>query len=618
MPRRSLLLPLLAVFLLGLGGLGWGYWSAAQSVATPPPVDRNAYVGSNTCKSCHSQHHASWGKTYHRTMTQEASAKSVQGDFSGKPFLAWGQPMKAREEAGRFYFDYLRPNGQTAQSVELVRTVGSHRYQQYLSKDDSGRYARMHLIWHNGEQRWVHYNAAFLYDDSQHFNEHAALWNPNCIFCHNTGVKPGMQNAEELDARVSRGESFDYLNAAQWDSQVAELGIACEACHGPGGTHAGLNRNPLRRLALRMADGKDGSIVNLKRLPTEKSSEVCGQCHAQRLPKQAGAIYEWLKTGPSYRPGDDLDEHVALLSPTTPGSPERPDLFAQRFWKDGTPRLSAYEWTSLKLSACAQEASCISCHSGHKGEPAGMLSEAQRAGSGCLSCHAEAQTQPFHQKHAAASAATNCVDCHMPKSIYGVMEIHRSHRIRSPEPKLAAEQARPEVCTGCHGANTADWADAAIKAWGQGAAAPAADATALPENLKQLFAGDAVQRAVAAKLAGLPAAALSPEQRRAQLPLLVAAMDDSYPALRRFAWYSATASAEVLKLSALQAALKQFDYLAPGAARAQALAAIAAALPPPEAGPSWGGLLLPDGRINPERIAELRAAAAKDPIFIGE
>ena len=617
--RLAASLCLAFALLLALAAAGWAYGQAAASVRAPPLPQRTDYVGSNTCKSCHARHHESWGRTYHRTMTQEASRKSVQGDFSGAVVSAWGVSVRPRQgEDGRYYFDYLKPDGGLAQSVELQRTVGSHRYQQYLAKDGDGRYARMHLIWHNGEQRWVHYNSAFLYDDHQGFNEHAALWNPNCIFCHNTGVKPGITNADELNARVARGENFHFLNAAHWQSEVAELGIACEACHGPGGTHSALNRNPLRRLALRLNEGRDGSIVNPKRLPTQRASEVCGQCHAQRLPAREGEVQEWLKTGPSFRPGDALDDHVRLVQRDTPGSAEKPDLFKQRFWDDGTPRLSAYEWTSLKQSACAKEASCLSCHGGHTGEPAGMITAANREGASCSGCHAEAAAQPFHQRHAKASQGTNCVDCHMAKSIYGVMEVHRSHRIRSPEPQAAADQSRPDACTGCHTDASAAWAAASITALASGQPAPARDAQVLPENLRQLFAGDTVARAVAAKLAGHPRAALTPEARAAQLPLLLAAMDDDYPGIRRFAWQSATSSAELLGLPALSKQLAAFDYQTLGRARDPVLASIRAALPAPAPGARWGGLLDASGQADAAVIEALRAQAAKTPISIGE
>ncbi len=617
--RRSIILALvfLALSLLALGG--WGVRAVQQSIETPATRDRNGFVGSNTCLSCHADHHASWSKTYHRTMTQEATPLSVEGHFDGKVVKAWGVDIRPVQRDGGYYFEYLKPDGSLAQSVKLERTVGSHRYQQYLSRDADGRYARMHLIWHNGDQRWVHYNGAFLYDDAQGFNQHAAVWNPNCIFCHNTGINPGITNEDALLQRLMAGERFNYLNAAHWNSTVAELGIACEACHGPGSTHAAANRNPLRRYWLHLTHRGDPSIINPRRLTPERSAEVCGQCHGQRQPVQLERATDWLRTGPTYRAGDVLAQHVALVHQDTSSVGADPNLFRQRFWQDGTPRLSAYELQALQQSTCYLNggATCIGCHEAHGGTPAGMITEPNREGAMCSSCHQNAAAIPAHAAHVKASPTTNCVDCHMPKMVYGVMEIHRTHRIRAPDPLAAAAKQQPDACTGCHGNRSASWAADAMALWNGVATVPSV--TQMPENLRQLFAGDPVQRAVAAKLAGSEKSALNNAERAAQLPLLFAAMEDGYPAVRRFAQQSANQSTKQLALPALAAQLKSFDFIGPASERASALVAIRAAAPlPTSAIDLLGGLLKADGSTDTSLLATLRRQADITAINIGE
>jgi predicted CXXCH cytochrome family protein len=604
---------------LALGG-GWLY-GEYRKLDVPQPRDRDGFVGSTACQSCHADHHASWSRTYHRTMTQEATPASVQGRFDGTVVHAWGVDIRPVQRDGHYFFDYLKPDGSLMQSVRLDRTVGSHRYQQYLSRDADGRYARMHLIWHNGDQRWVHYNGAFLYDDHQGFNQHAAVWNPNCIFCHNTGPNPNIQNEAALRQRVSNGESFNYLNAAHWDSQVAELGIACEACHGPGATHAAANRNPVRRYRLHLSGAADATITNPRRLTPARSAEVCGQCHGQRMPASDALTHQWLRSGPTYRAGDALEDHVRLVTQQTTGTDRDPAMFALRFWKDGTPRLSAYELQGLQQSRCyrAGGATCIGCHEAHGGDPAGMITATNRAGASCVGCHPDAATMPVHRPHLAASAETNCVDCHMPKMVYGVMEIHRTHRIAKPQPQAAAAAGKPDSCTGCHGSRSASWAADTIAHWKAGTLPVLGDDPSLPENLRQLFAGDAVQRAVAARMAGDARNALRASERQAQLPLLFAAMDDAYPAVRRFAWQSATETATQLKLAPLSVALRAFDFVAPAQQRLQALAAIRAAAPPsPPATDRFGGLLQADGQVDALLLRDLRAQADSTAINIGE
>ncbi|MBK9658092.1 MAG: hypothetical protein IPO66_22875, partial [Rhodanobacteraceae bacterium] len=120
--------------------------------------------------------------------------------------------------------------------------------------------------------------------------------------------------------------------------------------------------------------GSDRSIVNPQRLPGARANDICGACHAGRTLPDVAALDRWMSKGPSYRPGDDLSQHLLTLQATTPSpSAHMPDLFRNRFWHDGSIRLSAYEYQGLKSSACAvdEELTCIRCHSMHGGDPAG-------------------------------------------------------------------------------------------------------------------------------------------------------------------------------------------------------------------------------------------------------
>lgn len=566
----------LAALLLPLAALAWGVQHLRQLRAElEQPLENRAalaYVGSNSCRSCHQDHHASWYQTFHRTMTQEATAKTVQGAFDGQVVEYWGQPVRPRTtEDGRAVFDYLHPQTREVMgTAEVRRTVGSHRYQQYLAQvpGQGGNYTRLHLLWHAGDQRWVHINGAFLYDDAQGFNDHIATWNHNCIFCHNTGPQPRIQNAEALYQRLYRGERFNFLDEARYDSQVAELGIACESCHGPGEAHARKNRDPLRRNLLALSDRPDPTIVNPARLPPERASEVCGQCHGQRLPVRTDLVETWLDSGPTYRPGEVLAEHVRLVRREEPGPPGRPDLYRLRFWEDGTPRLSAYEMQGHSASPCTSEgqASCQTCHAAHGGDVNGMMREGAREGAPCLACHqAVAADIPAHTRHAADSSGSVCVDCHMPKAVYGVMEIHRSHRIEVPQPARHAALNRPDACTNCHLDRSADWAQTAIDAWRGGSPAPAGDGQPA-RNLLQLLGGDPVERAIAAKMAGRADAAPMPAADR--VPGLLAALDDDYPAVRRFAAHSLRDLARrTPELAPLAEPLEDYDFIAEPAAR---------------------------------------------------
>ena len=137
--------------------------------------------------------------------------------------------------------------------MTVARTVGSHRYQQYLAKEGD-TYWRLPVAWHVEEKRWFPMTGAFLFsDDATHrapgrpvfgggvFDRHVTRWNDNCVFCHNVAPNPG------LDAATGR-----------FDTTTAELGIACEACHGPGG---GARRRERRSVAPAVAVDAQGAPI---------------------------------------------------------------------------------------------------------------------------------------------------------------------------------------------------------------------------------------------------------------------------------------------------------------------------------------------------------------------
>ncbi len=592
------------------------------------------WAGSDSCIECHKDRHESWYRTYHRTMTQEAGTASVLGRFDGEPVTYWGMTIRPVRRGGRFFFEYLAPqNGEKIAEYEVLRTVGSHRYQQYLTRvpGAAGTYYRLHLLWHIEDRRWVHMNGVFLGPDTQPFDAQVTIWNHNCIFCHNTGPEPGLLNEDELRAQMQGGASVVDLEAAIYDSKVAELGIACETCHGPGARHVAENQFLPTRWWRRFI-GRDVSIVQPEKLPRERSVEVCGQCHGQRTPREVRTALSWLYQGPPYRAGDELLTGVRPVTIDTPPPPADPELYRKRFWADGTPRLTAYEYQGLRQSACyaASEVSCITCHSMHAGEPAGMLNADSRAGAPCLACHREIAADPAaHSRHGANPADPDCQDCHMPNIVYGVMTLHRSHRIEIPDPAAHTAAGRPNACNLCHLDRSPEWAAEQVNSlWPGNEAADVVRADgadpAIADGVASLYAGDPVQRAVTAFAIGEAVA------RGAQRPEywaghLLAAMTDGYPAIRRFAAQSLGAlNAVAWQDESFAGALEAFDFIAERAARNRALAELLRRWPVLGLGSDTDRfpppLLLAPGGLPSAGIDALQAlgAARSSEISIGE
>ena len=550
-----------AVALLAIGWVARSFLgSVRRELSTPRDLHGEGFVGSTTCRRCHDEHHASWAATHHSRMTQEARPDEVLGDFSGATLAYRGVEATMTREGDALVVRVRDGTGAVQTEDTVVMTIGSRRMQQYVAEREGAagpELVRLPVAWHVEEQRWMPMNGAFLTADPAEgadFERHVTRWNDNCVFCHNVGPNPGLK----------RGPRFE--------TEVAELGVACEACHGPGAEHAERNGGPLRRYVLHLGDDADPTIVNPARLSADGSSDVCGRCHGQRLAEDVGPF---LRHGDPFVPGDDLALYSEPLWRDTTLHGEA--VFAERFWPDGTPRLTAYEYQGWLQSPCTQrgELACTDCHGMHGADPAGQVrAEAirqvegeSRLGDGaCADCH-PGNAEDEHDGHRGRVA---CVDCHMPRIVYGVIDVHRSHRIARPDPSARDEGDHPNACLLCH----LDWNDG----WGQ----------------RTLFGGDPVERAVAAAAWGRSPLAEDPYARGM---LLEAMRSDPYPAVRRIAFRGLRQRIDPAP------PWIAFDPTADADQRARQVAALDSA-----------GDVTPDGPT----VSRLRAAAESSAIAIGE
>ena len=484
------------------------------------------YIGSAQCKHCHPSHYESFARTYHGRMTREADATSVLGAFDDRSVEYFGTTAHMEQAGTEYWFSFHNGRDPAPTRVRVARTVGSHRYQQYLARDGDV-YFRLPIAWDVARGQFFHMNAAFLTADpvldasgrvsNVDYNRHVTRWNDNCIYCHNVHPNPG------LDAETGR-----------FETQVAELGVACEACHGPGADHAAHNGDPLRRYALHGSGAADPSIRNPGRMPAARSAEVCGRCHGQRLTSD---IERFHREGDPFVPGELLSTYSTPLTRDTRQNGEA-GLFRARFWPDGTPRLTAYEYQGYLQSPCraASDFSCESCHAMHTGDPAGQIRPERTGDAACTGCHSQlsgTQAAAQHARHAPGSSGTRCRSCHMPDVVYGLVSIHLSHRIESPAVRLQAASGRPDACTLCHIDRTRSWASAAQ---GHTLTEDPAARHGLSEVSYRLLAGDPIERAVAAHALGQHAAAAADSFHDERLGLLLeSAENDAYPAVRSIA-----------------------------------------------------------------------------------
>ena len=496
-------------------GFGWAAaslivgWATALVPGEPPfPADgrpqevvAEEFASSRACLPCHPREYETWRSSYHRTMTQVAIPGVVRGNFDGGTVRGDVRTHEMERRGDEFRVDGER----------VVMTTGSHHMQAYWVSDHAGRSVSLvQAIYLFDEQRWVRRRDAFLQPPGGSLRtDH---WNRNCIVCHSTHGRPRL--------------------AANNDTHVNELGIACEACHGPGADHVEQNRSPWRRYVRHLGDDGDPTIVDPGRLSTRLASHVCARCHVNSVFASEEVEREyWDGAGDLYRAGDDLERTVHVLTgpddPLGPVEAER-ELQAFRrdslFWPDGPSRGSGREFNSMMHSPCygsgegRNDMSCLSCHQMHRrdddprpvAEWANDQLQVGMDGDGaCLQCHdtGSGSSLAAHTRHRADSTGSRCYNCHMPYTTYGLFKAIRSHHVSSPSVSAELATGRPNACNLCHLDKPLGWTAERLRDW-YGLPAPELGPAEreVAGSILWLLRGEARQRVLLAWHAGWPPA----------------------------------------------------------------------------------------------------------------
>ncbi len=512
--------------------------SAEARDAVLPKPRAEGFIGSKRCKACHLDAYASWHASWHRTMTQKVGPSTVIASFDGRSLPHRDGTHEVERRGDEFWLRMPDANwlleraaaGPDAVAAEVpmrwqraVMSTGAHNMQMYWVAAEPGRrLVAFPFAWSVEAQTWVANEATLLRPHEPYV---VYSWNEACLKCH------AVAGAPEFDSdRV--------------ETEVAELGVACEACHGPGQAHVDAQRNPLRRYAGHLADAPTAEIVNPSRLDGHRSAEICGQCHSASVFADHDA---WLGRGSGYRAGAELEQSTRIVRhPLRADQPwieavldEDPDYLAGRFWGDGMIRISGRDYNGLIESPCYRdpEFGCISCHEMHGDSPEAQLRELARDDDDrqCTQCHAQwtdAAALEAHTRHRARASGSHCVNCHMPHTVYGLTKAIRSHQISSPSAEESLAHGRPNACNGCHLDRSLAWTAAELeRGWGLVGPALEHDADSRSAAVEWLVRGDAGQRALAAWAFGwAPAQASSGVDWMA--PLLVRALADDYAAVR--------------------------------------------------------------------------------------
>lgn len=346
------------------------------------------FVGSETCKTCHERTYLNWRTSLHSRMMRDTRLEPAAniGDF------------ETASDVRTFTQD------------KVAYTLGSQWKQQYLGKE--------------GDDLVVlpaQYNV-FTGEWKAYFPDKPAKrdWYTGCAGCHATGVNPEKKT-------------------------FVEMGVACEACHGPGSNH------------VEAVPGYEiPTIIQASRLTPALAAQICGSCHTRGRDKTGKYAYPV-----DYQIHKGEGNFRLFFDEINPDNGKE----GEYFWPSGESRYSNQQYLDWKQSEHAKVGvTCITCHDVHRSKsglqavgevpnPLVIIRSKTRLFEDklCKSCHSTPQYRSVHRIHTFGS----CVRCHMPRvaSIGEAGDAHsHTFRFMFPEASMKAGgiDKQPNACNSCH------------------------------------------------------------------------------------------------------------------------------------------------------------------------
>ncbi len=401
----------------------------AQDGDTPPAE----YIGSKECAACHKTVYQNYMTGGHALALQDVSKSktAIKADFTT------GEKERTVTFPGDAGTRPFKPE-------DVTYVIGSGRYvERYLYKIASGKYAVFPAEWNIEKKVWEPYVRGG--NTSQWPDDPAYDWTTNCAGCHTTG----------LDTETGK-----------WK----DIGVRCEACHGPGSNHVELAGN-----ASDPATDQELQDIHAA-ISLSPDPQVCGQCHSQGVEPDNKLPYPV-----KFRPGMNLlDKTIFSLVPA-----DSPD----HWWQTGhakQPNMQFNEWqksahakslTTLQENKDAAPA-CLECHSGDftfnkrliaaqdKGIISGVSTDPLTVQSAkysvdCLTCHdphINTTKQQVAFDIATGDSNALCISCHRATDVTPSLH-HPAKEMFEGQPLVAGIAGIPSAhfadpkgprCQTCH------------------------------------------------------------------------------------------------------------------------------------------------------------------------
>ena len=391
--------------------------------AKMPSLGNPEYVGSDKCKSCHWKEHDSWKHTLHSKFVQVASELTIIGDFELNNKLsvkvAGDAPKLASKEVtttmfrkgDKFYINTIGPDWEF-HDYEISHVIGINRDQNYITKFPNGEMHVLPVEWEVEKTAWEDLNGLEKNypGNGKYWSDGERIWQFKCGGCHSTGLKINYDKATD-----------------SFDTTMVDLGIGCEACHGPGSDHITAARV--------LFDKEKETIINPAKLPWRLRASVCGQCH------------NWGSSTKKITPyREDFPERYTFPYGYKVGRP----LYLYFINESDEEKKHHQQYNEWQKSSHAEAGIiCSTCHGVHQEGLHKSPNKSQTkapANNLCKGCHTTLKQKAAHRIHTYGS----CIACHMPKTT-GHEHLH-SFKFISPEESIKAGgvDKKPNSCSGCH------------------------------------------------------------------------------------------------------------------------------------------------------------------------
>jgi tetratricopeptide (TPR) repeat protein len=379
------------------------------------------YAGSESCRECHQDAFDLWMPSNHQLAERLPTSELDEAAFSNQaPFAHGGIETQARATEDQFEIATLSFDGQS-KPHGIDRVIGHEPLRQFLVPHQGGRLQAVDAAYDPHAKNWF---SVYGEEDRRpgewgHWTGRGMNWNSMCASCHNTRLR----------------KNYDASTDA-YKTNMAEMSVGCEACHGPLKKHVEWQHE---------YSGQNKPDPTVTKLSRQQSLDTCGSCHSRRAEL----------TG-DFKPGDAYEDHYNLTVPDE----------TDTFYPDGQVRDEDYVFTSFLSSRMhAAGVHCLDCHQPHSTKtilPGNAL---------CMRCHNGSfpnspKIEPTaHSHHLSESEGNQCVNCHMPQTTYMERHARRDHGFTVPDPLMTKHLGVPNACNRCHEDKDVDWAITASDSW---------------------------------------------------------------------------------------------------------------------------------------------------------